>query len=109
MEEAIPQYPIDIDCGGKTSQQKEAEVCWKILVINSVCDGLYREETNKIINSDDYDFLRLKGNLRESILESKNQVVTMIIPAINVKLTNQTEKRRDKRHWHNRRKECNGV
>ena len=109
MEEAIPQYPIDIDCGGKTSQQKEAEVCWKILVINSVCDGLYREETNKIINSDGYDFLRLKGNLRESILESKNQVVTMIIPAINVKLTNQTEKRRGKRHWHNRRKECNGV
>ena len=43
LEEVIPQYSIDIDCGGKTSQQKEAEVCWKILVINSVCDGLYTE------------------------------------------------------------------
>ena len=68
LEEVIPQYPIDIDCGGKISQQKEAEVCWKILVINSVRNSLYKQETNKSINSDAYGFLKLKGNL----LESKN-------------------------------------
>lgn len=68
LEEVIPQYPIDIDCGGKISQQKEAEVCWKILVINSVRNSLYKQETNKSINSDAYGFLKFKGNL----LESKN-------------------------------------
>ena len=71
LEEVIPQYFIDIDCGEKISQQKEAEVCWKILVINSVHNGLYKQETISI-NSDAYGFLKLKGNLLESILESKN-------------------------------------
>lgn len=33
----------------------------------------------------------------------------MIILPINIKLTTQTEKERDKRHLHNRRKGCDGV
>jgi hypothetical protein len=95
----IPDCPFDTQCGGIISQQQETRAAWKVFLVNKICDGVYDDEIESIKKNYNFDtFKNSKGDmpffeLLAKIQQSKNTVISILLSAINIKLSENVEKK----------------
>jgi hypothetical protein len=95
----IPICPFDTQCGGIISQQQETRAAWKVFLVNKISNNVYVDEIEDI--KLDYNFATFKNSKGEmpffgllaKIQQSKNFVISMLLSAINIKLSESIEKK----------------